>query len=55
MDFKKIGAQPIYIILNDTGRERTRKIIEDFAEMVPNSQEKIFLNQFSLHDPEAVR
>jgi hypothetical protein len=55
LDFKKIATQPIYIILNDTGKERRNKVIEDFSEMVPNNKEKIFLNQFSLQDPVAVR
>ena len=53
LDFKKISLQPIYIILNDTGHERARKIIDDFKDLMP-SKERVYLNQFSLHDPKAV-
>ena len=55
LDFKQIASQPIYIILNDINNtNRPKKIIEDFNDVVPN-KERVYLNQFSLHDPKAVR
>lgn len=46
--------QIIYIIFNDPGDERPRKIMSEIAEMLLNSRDKIYLNQFYLQDFVAV-
>lgn len=47
--------QIIYIIFNDTGDERPRKIMSEIAEMLLSNRDKIYLNQFYLQDLPAVK
>lgn len=55
VDFKNIVSQPVYIILNDHGKERRNKVVDDFSEMLPNNKERIFLSQFNFHNPVEVQ